>query len=130
MNVTRLVCLAGFGSLLLSTAACADRMTAADPAPRPSSIMELLNRRVAGVEVRGPAATSGARIRICNYVNMVPEHPPLYVVNGRKLSHNDVHAMAIEPGQVVNIEIIKGPAATAQYGVEAVNGVVLMTLRL
>ncbi|HEX6750773.1 MAG TPA: TonB-dependent receptor plug domain-containing protein [Longimicrobium sp.] len=129
MTLKRLTCRAGLVLLPLAAAACADRMTAADSKPRPSSIAELLQARVSSVQVREQAKGSGARIRICNYVQMVPEHPPLYVVNGRKVSHNDIHAMAIDPAKIENMEIIKGPSATERYGIEAVNGVVLITLR-
>ena len=112
--------------LLLTMAACAERVTAAD-APRPSSIATLLQGRTA--EVRGTPGSPGARIRICNFVSMVPEHPPLYVVNGRKISHNDIHAMTITPDQIKDIQILKGRSATDLYGTEAVNGVVLITLK-
>ncbi|MBV9110538.1 MAG: TonB-dependent receptor plug domain-containing protein [Gemmatimonadetes bacterium] len=106
--------------------ACAERVTAAD-APRPSSIAAALQGRTAPVVV-APGST-GARIRICNLVGMVPEHPPLYVVNGRKISHNDIHALTITPDQIKEIQILKGRAATDLYGTEAVNGVVLITLK-
>jgi TonB-dependent SusC/RagA subfamily outer membrane receptor len=126
MNVKCLAMRTAFPLLLLATTGCAERVTAAD-APRPSSIAAALQGRTAPVVV-APGST-GARIRICNFVSMVPEHPPLYVVNGRKISHNDIHAMTITPDQIKSIEILKGRSATELYGMEAVNGVVLITLK-
>jgi TonB-dependent SusC/RagA subfamily outer membrane receptor len=115
-------------ALLLATPACADRMTAAEPArPQPSShVTELLR---AQPTVRGAVSPAGARIRICSFAHMVPEHPPLWVVNGHKVSHNDIHAVPITPGQIAEIRILKGAEAMALYGAEAVNGVVLITLK-
>lgn len=127
MNVKRVACCAAFALPLLVTTACADRVTAADLAPRPSSIVDALRGRE--VQVGNSSGSPGARIRICNLAGMVPEHPPLYVVNGRKISHNDIHAMAIDPGKIQDIQIIKGAAATELYGAEAVNGAVLITLK-
>ena len=117
-------------ALLLATEACADRMTAAEPAaPRPSSaVTELLRGRPA-VQVRGAPAPAGARIQICRYAAMSPEHPPLYVIDGRRISHKEIHSLAIEPAQIADIYLVKGTAARELYGEEAAYGVVLVTLK-
>ncbi|HEX8903881.1 MAG TPA: TonB-dependent receptor plug domain-containing protein [Longimicrobiaceae bacterium] len=115
--------------LLLASAACAERITAAAPAAtRPAPIVDALSGKVPQLAVV-PASTAGARIRICQYSGMVPERAPLYVVDGRVIAHNDIHALDIAPDRIESIYIVKGAEAVARFGPTGVNGAVLVTLK-
>ncbi len=91
---------------------------------------QLIQGRVAGVEIiRLDAARISLRIRGTNSVNSGTE--PLYVIDGMKVhAESFTDAMAgINPGDVARIEILKDAGATAIYGSEGANGVVLVTTR-
>ncbi len=91
---------------------------------------QLIQGRVAGVEiVRLDGARISLRIRGTNSVNSGTE--PLYVIDGMKVrAESFTDAMAgINPGDVARIEILKDAGATAIYGSEGANGVVLVTTR-
>ena len=107
------------------------------------SVSQLLTGKVAGVDVASSGGTvgSGSRIRIrgANSVSLTNE--PLIIVDGIRFNNsvavdnttgastigvggqvpsrfNDINAEDIE-----SIEVLKGPAAAAQYGTAAANGV-------
>ncbi len=91
---------------------------------------QLIQGRVAGVEiVRLDGARISLRIRGTNSVNSGTE--PLYVIDGMKVhAESFTDAMAgINPGDVARIEVLKDAGATAIYGSDGANGVVLVTTR-
>lgn len=91
---------------------------------------QLIVGRVSGVEViRLDGARISLRIRGTNSINAGTE--PLYVVDGMKVhAESFTDAMAgINPADVAHIEILKDAGATAIYGSEGANGVVLITTR-
>ncbi len=91
---------------------------------------QLIQGRVAGVEViRLDGARISLRIRGQNSINSGSE--PLYVIDGMKVhAESFTDAMAgINPGDVARIEVLKDAGATAIYGSEGANGVVLITTR-
>ncbi len=95
-----------------------------------TQLEQLIVGRVSGVEViRLDGARISLRIRGTNSVNAGTE--PLYVIDGMKV-HADsfTDAMAgINPADVARIEVLKDAGATAIYGSEGANGVVLITTR-
>jgi hypothetical protein len=84
-------------------------------------------RRFARRGVADPRA--GGVIRIHCGGSFSPEHPPLLVVDGRLVSHDEMHALRIYPEMVWNIKVIKGQPAVDLYGPGAADGVVLITLK-
>lgn len=91
---------------------------------------QLIQGRVAGVEIiRVDAGRISLRIRGQNSITSSSE--PLYVIDGMKVrAETFTDAMAgINPGDVARIEILKDAGATAIYGTDGANGVVIVTTR-
>ena len=107
------------------------------------SVSQLLTGKVAGVDVASSGGTvgSGSRIRIRGANSLSLTNEPLIIVDGIRFNNsvavdnttgastigvggqvpsrfNDINAEDIE-----SIEVLKGPAAAAQYGTAAANGV-------
>jgi TonB-linked SusC/RagA family outer membrane protein len=107
---------------------------------------DVLTGRVPGVNVQTSAGTAGTsqRIRIRGANSLSLSNEPLIYVDGVLFS-NQIYAVGewgqgaggaassrlndINPQDIENIEVLKGPAATSQYGTEAANGVILITTR-
>jgi TonB-dependent SusC/RagA subfamily outer membrane receptor len=104
---------------------CADAMLAAPPEPRPAASMaDVLRGKVAPV---GPVV-QGTRVRIgCRLGGDSSGTPALVVVDGRRLSHQALSAL--NPNDIVEVTILKGPAAVPAYGPDAAHGVVVVTTR-
>lgn len=112
-----------------------------DPGPL-TKFSDVLQGRTAGVTLQGTSGTTGTgqRIRIRGANSLSLSNEPLVYVDGVLVSNgnaidvgvggqavsrlNDIPAEDIE-----NIEVLKGPAATAVYGTAAANGVLLITTR-
>ena len=110
---------------------------------------QALQGRVAGVQVTqnsgAPGAAASIRIRGSNSINLSSE--PLYVIDGIPIQgdgygvsgfdwsggangQNLVNPLsAINPADIVSIEVLKDASATAIYGARAANGVVLVTTK-
>lgn len=110
---------------------------------------QALQGRVAGVQVTqnsgAPGATASIRIRGANSINLSSE--PLYVIDGIPIQgdgygvagfdwsggangQNRVNPLsAINPADIVSIEVLKDASASAIYGARAANGVVLVTTK-
>lgn len=107
-----------------------------------TSVATALNARVAGVSLQSVSGTVGGsqRIRIRGANSLSLSNEPLIFVDG-VLSSNSKGVSLGTGGQDVsrlndlnhddieNIEILKGPAASALYGTAAANGVILITTR-
>ena len=117
-------------------------------AERSSTLDQLLVGRAAGVQVVSNNASpdAGVSIRIRGLSSLSSGSEPLYVVDGIIMSEagsasmlkgtdnegNDeaVNSLAgINPRDIANIEILKDASATAIYGAEGANGVVLITTK-
>ena len=103
----------------------------------------LLQARTAGVTVQQASGTTGtgSRIRIRGSNSISLRNEPLLIVDGVVLN-NDADNFEIGLGgqttsrfndinneDIENIEIIKGPAATALFGTAAANGVIQITTK-
>lgn len=110
---------------------------------------QALQGRVAGVQVTqnsgAPGAAASIRIRGANSITLSSE--PLYVIDGIPVEgagfgvagfdwsggangQNRVNPLsAINPADIVSIEVLKDASATAIYGARAANGVVLVTTK-
>jgi TonB-linked SusC/RagA family outer membrane protein len=110
---------------------------------------DLLEARAPGVFVQGSGGTtgSGSRIRIRGASSISLSNEPLIIIDGIR-AYNAVGANnlngsttigvggqvpstlnEINPEDIENIEILKGPAAAALYGTAAANGVIQITTR-
>jgi hypothetical protein len=75
-----------------------------------------------------PASGTGAVIHL-RCAGPVGRNAPLLVLNGRLLSHDELHALNLDPRAIANLELVKGPSAVDRYGQAARNGVVVITLK-
>ncbi len=108
-----------------------------------STFADVLSSRSPGVVVQQAAGESGAgaRIRIRGSNSISLSNDPLVIVDGIRVD-NSAGSTAIgtggqqpsrfndiNPEEIENIEIIKGPAAAALYGTAAANGVIQITTK-
>jgi len=107
-----------------------------------SNLQDLLNARAPGVQLStGTQSGTGARVRIRGVGSLNLSNDPIYVIDGvRMTSSNGSFAfftgdaqpsrvVDINPEEIENIEIVKGPSAATLYGTDAANGVIVITTR-
>jgi TonB-linked SusC/RagA family outer membrane protein len=104
-----------------------------------TSIDQVLQGRAAGVQVQQtsgmPGASASIRIRGINSLNASTE--PIYVIDGviieggasNSTSTNTNPLAAINPADILSVDILKDASATAIYGSRGSNGVILITTR-
>jgi len=104
-----------------------------------TSIDQVLQGRAAGVQVQQtsgmPGASASIRIRGINSLNASTE--PIYVIDGviieggasSATSTNTNPLAAINPADILSVDILKDASATAIYGSRGSNGVILITTR-
>jgi TonB-linked SusC/RagA family outer membrane protein len=103
----------------------------------PTSIDQVLQGRAAGVQVQqnsgAPGASTSIRIRGINSLNASTE--PIFVIDGviiDKGSNSDVNSNPlsfINPADIVSMDILKDASATAIYGAQGSNGVIIVNTR-
>jgi TonB-dependent starch-binding outer membrane protein SusC len=88
---------------------------------------QLMQGRVAGVQVTQtnsqPGSSFTVRIRGTNSISMSSD--PLYVVDG----YAGADISALNPNDIVSVDVLKDASATAIYGSRGANGVVMITTR-
>jgi TonB-linked SusC/RagA family outer membrane protein len=102
----------------------------------------LLSGRAAGVQVVSAGATgAGSRIRIRGQSSLSLSNDPVVIIDGvRMTSTSGSSAIGVggsapsrlddlNPEEIENIEVIKGPSAATLYGTEAANGVINITTK-
>lgn len=109
---------------------------------------KMLQGQVAGVSVETPSATFGskAKIRIRGNSSISGNKEPLWVVDGvvlddivninpNQLYSGDASNLlssaisGLNPNDIADIQILKDASATAMYGTQAVNGVIVITTK-
>ncbi len=107
------------------------------------NLTAVLNGRVAGVTViqNDGMAGSGSRIRIRGISSVSMSNDPLLYVDGIRVEQRGVGLSVsnggnspsflndINPEDIANIEIVKGPSAATLYGTQAANGVIRITTK-
>lgn len=121
-----------------------------DDAGQSSSLDQLLQGKAAGVQVLSNSAAPDAavNIRIRGMSSLTGSSEPLYVVDGVILTSSNSSSMlsyggdntdadeasnalmGLNPRDIASIEILKDASATAIYGSEGANGVVLITTKM
>ena len=108
-----------------------------------STLSDALSSRVAGVVVQTAAGETGAgsRIRIRGSNSISLSNDPLLIIDGIRADNSSQSSAQgtggqlpsrfndINPEEIEDIEIIKGPAAAALYGTAAANGVIQVTTK-
>ncbi|MEX2403008.1 MAG: SusC/RagA family TonB-linked outer membrane protein [Balneolales bacterium] len=113
---------------------------------RESNVLNSLSGRVAGVNIinSGSGLAGSPNIVIRGETSLSGNNKPLFVVDGVPIDNSSTTAVAnaqtsqadfgdalsqINPDDVEEISILKGPNAAALYGSRAANGVVLITTK-
>ncbi len=100
------------------------------------SVDQALQGRVSGVQVSASSGQPGAEssVRIRGTSTLTGNSSPLYVVDGMpigggKQSSGSNPLAAINPADIVSMEVLKDASATAIYGSRAANGVIMITTK-
>jgi TonB-dependent SusC/RagA subfamily outer membrane receptor len=91
-----------------------------------SHVEEMMEGRLAGVDVARTGAGFRVRIRGTNSLMLDPE--PLFVIDGMPL-HDRRGYLDVTPQDVARIDVLKDAGSTAIYGARGANGVILITTR-
>ncbi len=107
-----------------------------------TNITDLLNARAPGVEVLGGTMTgTGQRIRIRGANSLSLNNNPIVIIDGIRMESatgsssigiggsSPSRLSDIDPNQIENIEVVKGPSASTLYGTDAANGVIVITTK-
>lgn len=99
-----------------------------------TSLDQALQGRAAGVQVTQNSGAPGGGISVSiRGTNSLNGNEPLYVIDGVPLSGqadgNSNALSAINPSDIVSMEVLKDASATAIYGSRASNGVIMITTR-
>ncbi len=106
------------------------------------SVTDLLAARAPNVVITAGTQTgAGSRTRIRGVASMSLSNEPIFVIDGVRMTA-DVGSSSlgtggaqpsritdINPDEIENIEIVKGPSAAALYGTAAANGVVIISTK-
>ncbi len=108
-----------------------------------NDVTDLLSARAPGVVVTQTSGTTGggSRIRIRGSNSVSLSNEPLIIIDGIRTTtdpsgssisvggQNPTRLDDLNPADIENVEIIKGPAAAALYGTAAANGVIQITTK-
>ncbi len=112
------------------------------------SLSDLLNSRAPGVTVTTGSQTGvGSRIRVRGMNSVSLSNEPIWIIDGIRMTSNRADFSTVtgsggttggnnasrtgdlNPDEIENIEIVKGPSAATLYGTDAANGVILVTTK-
>ncbi len=107
-----------------------------------ANLQDMLNARAPGVQLStGTQSGTGARVRIRGQGSLNLSNDPIYVIDGVRMTSNngsfsfftgDAQASRVvdlNPEEIENVEVVKGPSAATLYGTDAANGVIVITTR-
>ena len=107
----------------------ADQVTAGGS----SNFANSLQGKVAGLQVStgggSPNSSTQVIIRAISSVNNSQSNEPLMVVDGVAIRGKGSTLADINPDDIENVSVLKGAAASALYGQEGANGVILITTK-
>ncbi|HZS62550.1 MAG TPA: SusC/RagA family TonB-linked outer membrane protein [Gemmatimonadaceae bacterium] len=113
--------------------------------PAVADFSDMLNSRAPGVSIVQQSGTTGGaskiRIRGANSVSL--SNDPLLVIDGNRVDNSTNSASSnlftggqtpsrfddLNPDEIEDVQILKGPAASALYGTAGSNGVILVTTK-
>ena len=109
-----------------------------------TNVINSLSGKVAGLVVQNTAsgASGSTRVLLRGNTEMTGNNQPLYVVDGVPLDNTNFASAGVEggydlgdgisainPDDIENMTVLKGPAASALYGSRASHGVILITTK-
>ncbi|BDW79516.1 hypothetical protein BFINE_53110 [Bacteroides finegoldii DSM 17565] len=104
---------------------------------RDAGFVNMLQGKVAGLQVISNGAAGSATVRIRGANSISGNNQPLYVIDGVPIINNVLDgeidygnpANNINPDDIENIVVLKGANASALYGSDAANGAILITTK-
>ena len=108
---------------------------------RTTNFVNSLSGKIAGVQVTGSNGAPGAssRILIRGASSIGSNNQPLFVVDGVPIDNSNFGSgtgvdygnasSSINPDDIDNVSVLKGPSAAALYGSRGANGVILITTK-
>lgn len=98
-----------------------------------SNFVNSLQGKVAGVQVSmaggSPNSASQIVVRAISSINDSQNNEPLFVVDGMPIRGGASSMADINPSDIESMSVLKGAAASALYGQEGANGVILITTK-
>jgi TonB-linked SusC/RagA family outer membrane protein len=107
-----------------------------------SNVGDLLTSRAAGVMViPGTQTGAGIRVRVRGTSSLSLTNNPIYVIDGVRVEGATGSSTVsvggttpsrvgdLNPEEIENIEIVRGPSAATLYGTDAANGVIVITTK-
>ena len=107
-----------------------------------TNLLNALAGKVAGVTVTSSSGSPGSSstVRIRGNVSIGRSNSPLFVVDGVPIDNSEIgnavdgvdqsnRGIDINPNDIASMTVLKGPSATALYGVRAANGAVVITTK-
>ncbi|MBN2279530.1 MAG: carboxypeptidase-like regulatory domain-containing protein [Candidatus Marinimicrobia bacterium] len=108
-----------------------------------SDIAQLLNGKISGTKITSSSGNVGGgyRFDIRSGGGLNGDGQPVIYVDGIRIDNSEIETRyskggqeismmaSLNPSEIANIEILKGPAAAATYGTDGSNGVVLITTK-
>ncbi len=92
-----------------------------------------LQGKIAGVNVTtaGGSPNSGSQVLIrgISSINPSQNNQPLYIIDGMAVRGSGSNMIDINPNDIADVTVLKGAAASALYGQEAANGVIMITTK-
>ncbi len=114
-------------------------------ASKETNLLNALSGKVAGVTVTSSNGSPGgsSSIRIRGNTSIGRSNSPLFVVDGVPIDNSEIftngtstggvdqsnRAIDINPNDIASVTVLKGPSATALYGVRAANGAIIITTK-
>ncbi len=106
-------------------------------------VLTSLSGKIAGIEIRQSSGMPGApsQVYIRGARSFSGNNSPLYVIDGMPISSESDYtsnvtgsafsnrAMDLDPNEIESINVLKGQAAAALYGLRASNGVIIITTK-
>lgn len=98
-----------------------------------ANFVNSLQGKVAGVQVStsggSPNSASQIVIRAISSINIAQSNEPLFVIDGMPIRGGGSSIGDINPSDIETISVLKGAAASALYGQEGANGVIIITTK-
>lgn len=119
----------------------------AELSTRPTNALSAISGKVAGLQIVSSGGNMGGstRVQLRGINSITGNNQPLYVIDGTPIDNTDMNTGAtsegsagkdvgnliqdINPDDIENISVLKGPSAAALYGSRAANGVILITTK-
>lgn len=114
---------------------------------RPTNALSALSGKISGLQIISSGGNLGgsSRVTLRGINSITGNNQPLFVVDGIPLDNTDMNTSStingsagkdvgstiqdINPDDILDINVLKGPSAAALYGTRAANGVILITTK-